>query len=159
MCEIVRSEAPEVHGNGGGVRDSHPVVIIVKIFHDAVEALNLGAFHYGSEVMVLIVFADAAADGSAFAQRVSNAEADHGIFSGGTFGKFGEPLAHHLESVSVIEVIAVEHGKRLFDDVLTHHDCVVGSPGFGAFSGAGETFGQCIEGLENEFAGDVSFIF
>ena len=107
---------------------------------------------------LLVVLADAAAHGAALAQGVIYAEAHHGILAGAAFGQFAQELSHHLEGVAVVEVIAIEHSKRLLDDILAHEDCVVRAPGLLAAFGNGEAFGQSVEALEAEFAGDVTLV-
>ena len=108
--------------------------------------------------MLLVGGADAAADGTALAQRVTYAEAYHRIDILRAFGQIGQELAHYLEGVATVEVVAVDDGKRFLDGILAHHDGVVCSPGFRTAFGAGEAFGQGVERLEYKFAGDVSFI-
>ena len=159
MCEIVGSEAPEVHGNRSVVGDGYPFFVLIEILHLAVDALDFGAFHNAGQQFLLVHGANAAAYGSAVGKRVAYAEAYHGIFSGAAFGELAEELAHHLEGVAVVEVIAVDDSEGFLDGVLAHHHRVVGSPGLGAAFGASEAFGQCVERLEYEFTGDVVFIF
>ena len=70
-----------------------------------------------------------------------------------------QELAHHLESVAIIEVVAVDNGKWFVDDIFAHHHGVVGPPRFRAAFRASETFRKSVEALEHHFAWDVAFIF
>ena len=122
-------------------------------------ALNLGAFHHGGEEVVGVHFTHTAAHGATLREGIAHTETHHGVATGAAFGKLGEELAHHAEGVAVIEVVAVEHGKRLFDDTGAHHHSVVGAPRLLAVGRAGEAFGERIERLEHEFARDFVLIF
>ena len=158
VLEVVGSKAPEVHRNGRGIGNSNPFAVVVEILHHTVKALNLCALHNGGKVVVFIVLANAAAYCTAFAQRIAHTETNHCVLTSATFGELAQLFAHHAEGVAIVEVVAVEHGEGFLDGALAHHDCVVSTPGLGALSRAGEAFGQSIEGLEYEFAGDVAFV-
>jgi len=159
ICEVVGSEAPEVHADRSRVGDANPLVVLVEILHHAIVTLYLGALYNASEqVCLLVVLADAAANGTALAQCVVNAEAHHGILALAAFGKLAQELAHHLEGVAVVEVIAVEHGKRLLNDILTHEDSVVGAPRLLTAFGNGEALWQSVEALKTELAGNMTLV-
>ena len=110
--------------------------------------------------MVLLVdFTHAAAYRTAVREGVAHAEAHHRIAAGAAFGERRKEFAHHLEGIAIVEVVAVEHGEGFFDHILSHHHGVVRTPGLLAVGGAGETFGKCVERLEDEFAGDLVLVF
>ena len=109
-------------------------------------------------MVLAVILTNAARNGTAVGERIAHAETYHGIFASRAFGKFAKEFAHHLEGVAIVEVVAVEHGKGFFNHVLTHHNGVVRTPGLRATLGAGEAFGQRIEGLEHEFARNVAFV-
>ena len=60
-------------------------------------------------------------------------------------------VGHHLEGVAAIEVVGVDDGKRLVDDLLGHQDRVVGTPGLLASFGHRKAFGQVVEFLVDVF--------
>ena len=109
--------------------------------------------------MVSIIFAYTTAYCTTVRKSVAYAETNHSILSCATFWKFRKPLAHNLECVTIVEVIAVQNGKRLVNYTFAHHQGVVSTPRLSTTFGACETFGQCVEGLEYEFARNVTFIF
>ena len=110
--------------------------------------------------MVLLVdFAYAAAYGTAVREGIAHTEAHHRIASGAAFGERREEFAHDLEGIAIVEIVAVEHSERFLDHILSHHHGVVCTPRLLAFCGAGETFGECIERLEDQFAGNFVLIF
>lgn len=157
--KIIGREPPEVHGNGGSVRNGYPLAIIVEVFYNTVEALYFCTFNNRGKMLVLISFADTAAYSAALRQSIAYSETYHGVFACGAFGQVVEPLAHDVESIAVVEIVAVQYGKRLFNDILSHHDSVVRAPRLGAVSRAGETFRQCVKALEYQFTGNVTFVF
>ena len=159
VLEVVGSEAPEVHADGCSIRNADPLLVLVEVLHHAVVALYLGALYDACEqVCLLVVLADTAADGTALAQRVIYAEAHHCILALAACGQFAQELSHHAESITVVEVIAVEHSERLLDDVLAHEDSVVGAPRLLTAFWNGKAFWQSIEALEAEFAGNVTLV-
>ena len=159
VSEVVGSEAPEVHRNGGGVGDRNPLFVFVEVLNRAVVPFDLGAFYYRSEKVFFVDLAHTTAHGTTLREGVAHAETNHGIAAGAAFGERREEFAHHLEGVAIVEVVAVEHGEGFFDHVLSHHHGVVRTPGLLTVGGAGETFGKCIERLEDEFAGDLVLVF
>ena len=68
-------------------------------------------------------------------------------------------MSHHFEAVAAIIVVAIDNGKRFVDYVLTHHQCMVGAPGFCTFRRASKSFGECIQRLEHHFGGNMIFVF
>ena len=159
MFEIVGCEAPEIHRDRCRVGYCNPFAVVIEIFHNTVDALYLGALYDRCEVMFGIVLADATAYGAAFRKGVAHAETHHCIFAGRAFGQFGEPFAHYAECVTVVEVVAVEHGKRFVNHAFAHHEGMVGAPWLGASLRTGEAFGQSVEALEHQFARNVAFVF
>ena len=108
--------------------------------------------------MVVVEFAYTTCHGTILAKRVAAAEAHHGILILATFRKSAEELANLHEGIAAIEVIAVDDAERLFDDVLAHEYSMIGSPWLHASFRNAESLGQCIERLEAEFAGNLTFI-
>ena len=159
VLEIIGGKAPEIHGNGGGVGDAYPLVVLVEILHHTVVTFNLGTLHHsGKKVCSIVGFADTAANGTALGKGVAYAETYHGIFAGRAFGKFTEELGHHLEGIAVVEVVAIENCKRLLDDFLAHHHGMVRSPGLSAAFGNSKSLRKCIECLETEVAGHMTLV-
>ena len=159
VSEVIGREAPEIHGHGRGIGNGYPLVVLIEVLHRAVVPFDLGAFHDRSQVVLLVDFAHAAAHRTAVREGIAHTEAHHRIASGAAFGERGEEFTHDLEGVAIVEVVAVEHGEGFFDHVLSHHHGVVRTPGLLAVGRAGETFGKCVERLEDEFAGDLVLVF
>lgn len=159
VSEVVGGEAPEIHGHGRGVGNRYPLVVLIEILHRAVVPFDLGAFHDRSQMVLLVDFTHATAHCTAVREGVAHAEAHHRIAAGAAFGERGEEFTHDLESIAIVEIVAVEHGEGFFDHVLSHHHGVVRTPGLLAVGGAGETFGECVERLEDEFAGNLVLVF
>ena len=109
--------------------------------------------------MLVIGRANAARHGTTLTQRVAHTEAYHGIFILRTFGQRCQELAHHLEGIASVEVVAVDNGKRFLDGLLAHQHGMVRTPRFRAALGTGKAFGQVVERLEHQLAGDVAFVF
>ncbi len=159
MLEIVGGEAPEVHGNGGGVGDADPLAVVVEILHNAIVTLYLRALNHRGEMMgLLVVLTDSTAYGSAFAEGVINAEAHHCILARTALWEFTEEFTHNLESVAVVKVIAVQYSKGFANNILAHHDSVVGAPRLLTTFGNGKAFRQSVEALEAQLAGNVVLI-
>ena len=72
-------------------------------------AVNFGTFYHGSQQMIRIGSTDAAGYRSTLAQCISYTEAHHSIRVFSTFGQCRKELAHYLERVTAIEVIAIDH--------------------------------------------------
>ena len=106
----------------------------------------------------IVGLADTTAYGTALGKGVADAETHHGILAGRTFGKFAKELGHHLEGIAVIEVVAVEDGKRFLDDFLAHHHGMVRSPRLCTAFGDSESLRKSIESLETEVAGNMAFV-
>ena len=121
VSEVVGREAPEIHGHGRGVGDRYPLVVLIEILHRAVVPFDLGAFHDRSQVVLLVDFAHAAAHRTAVREGIAHAEAHHRIAAGATLGERGEEFTHDLESIAIVEIVAVKYGERFFDHVLPHH--------------------------------------
>lgn len=121
VSKVIGREAPEIHGHGRGVGDRYPLVVLIEILHRAVVPFDLGAFHDRSQVVLLVDFAHAAAHRTAVREGIAHAEAHHRIAAGATLGERGEEFTHDLESIAIVEVVAVEHGEGFFDHVLPHH--------------------------------------
>ena len=100
----------------------------------------------------------AAAYGAAFAQRVAYAEAHHGILARAALRELAEELAHYLERVAAVEVVAVDDGKGFLNDVLAHHHGMVRAPRLFAAFGHSEALGQFVQRLEHHFHRQVVLI-
>ena len=107
---------------------------------------------------LLIVLADTTTNGTTLAQCIANAETYHGILALATFGKVGEELTHYHEGITIIEIITVQDGEWLLDNILTHQNGMVGTPRLLTTLRNGESLRQCIQALETEFAGNMTFI-
>ena len=59
----------------------------------------------------------------------------------GAFGKLRQELAHYLERITTVEVIASENGKRFLYHIGTHHNGMVCSPRFGTVGRTRKSFG------------------
>ena len=121
VSEVVGREAPEIHGHGRGVGDRYPLVVLIEILHRAVVPFDLGAFHDRSQMVLLVDFAHAAAHRTAVREGIAHTEAYHRIASGATLGERGEEFTHDLESIAIVEIVAVKYGERFLDHILPHH--------------------------------------
>ncbi len=65
------------------------------------------------------------------------------------------PVAEDAEGLLPVEVVTVDDGERLVDDVLGHQDRMGGAPGLHAFGVEGEAGGDLVQllGDEDEFQG------
>ena len=64
-----------------------------------------------------------------------------------------QEISQHLEALLAVEVIGIDHCKRLTDHILTHQHSVVGAPGFGALMVVLAAGRNLIQALETYFAG------
>ena len=159
VSKVIGSKAPEVHADRSRLGSGSPFTVIVDVLHLTVHTLNLGTFYYGSQQVVCIRSAQTTRYGTAFAQCITDAEAYHGIYIFGTFGKGCKKFAHYLEGITTVEIVAVDNSKRFLYYIGTHHYSMVGSPRFGTAFGASEAFGKVINGLEYQFARNMAFVF
>ena len=144
VSKVIRSKAPEVHAHRSCVRGSCPFAIVVNILHFSVYALNFGTFYHGSQQMIRIGSTDAAGYRSTLAQCISYTEAHHSIRVFSTFGQCRKELAHYLERVTAIEVIAIDHRKRFLYHISSHHDSMVSSPRFCTLRRTSKTLRQIV---------------
>lgn len=82
-----------------------PFAVLILIFNNTVETLDLRALNNRLQVVVLVVFAYAAANRTALRKRVVYTETNHSIFASAALRQVAQELAHHLESVAIIEVV------------------------------------------------------
>ena len=142
VCKVIGSESPEIHTYRSGVGNAHPLFVLVQILYGITMTLNLGALYdAGEQVALLVILTYSTAYGTALGEGVAHAEAHHCILACTAFGQVCQELTHHAECITVIEVVTVEHGKWLLDNLLAHQNSVVGAPGLGASLGNSKALG------------------
>ena len=67
-------------------------------------------------------------------------------------------LADYLESITVVEVVAVDYAERLLDNVLTHKNSMICSPRLLTTFWYRESLWQSVNTLKTEFALDLTLI-
>lgn len=159
VVEVVGCEAPHIHAHGSIVGYCDPFAFFVLIAYVTVDTHDLGALHNSGQVLGIVLRADATGYGTVLAQCVANAESYHSVFVLCSFGQIGQILTDHHESVTVVEVIAVDHAERLVDDILCHQYGVICAPWLLAAFRNSEALGQCVKALEAELGRDVTLIF
>ena len=122
-------------------------------------ALNLRALHNISQhVSLLVRSTDTTAHSTTVTQCIAYAETDHSITACAALGQLGQELGHNHKCVTVIEIITVQHSKRLLDDILTHHYSMIGTPGLLTTLGNSKSLWQGIQGLEAQLARNMTLV-
>ena len=144
LGEIVGGEAEEVHADGGvggqGVRGTVGVGV-----GDAVSgAGDGGALRHADKESLSVGLTHAAADGAVLREGVFQTVAHHAVAAAHAL-EGAQVVGHDLEGVATVEVVGIDDGERLVDELLGHEDGVVGPPGLLATFGDGEAGGQAVE--------------
>src|SRR5699024_7481372 len=123
-----------------------------------IDTLDCSAFYHFSQIAFRICLTNATSHRSAFRKRIAYTVTYHTIVVLFTvhLRQFG---TQYSKAVASVEVVSIDNGKRFFDDVFTHQDSMVGSPGFYAVGRASEAFGQVVQCLEYEFHRNMIFVF
>lgn len=74
MLEVIRCEAPNVHGNRSIVANSNPLALLVLVRYLTVDTHNLGTLYTGCQVLISILRADAASYGTILTQGITYTE-------------------------------------------------------------------------------------
>ena len=158
MLEVIRCEAPNVHGNRSIVAYSNPLALLVLVRYLTVDTHDLGTLYTGSQVLLSILRADAASYGTILTQGVTHTETNHGITVLAALWKFREELADYHEAIAVVEVIAVDYAERLLDDILCHQNCMVCTPWFLTTFWYRESLWEIIQCLEAKLCRNMTLI-
>ena len=144
MLEVVGREAPHIH------RDRRVLceyLFLTSLIGESdlpiCTACNRGALDDPREESLVIDLADTACYRTAFAERITHTIAYHAVLIRAV-GEATELVGQGCEAMTAVEVIGIDHRKRLVDDLSGHHHSVVRSPRFLTAFGYGEAFGQLV---------------
>ena len=158
VVEEVGSEAPEVHRHGRCGFECLFLTVFVGEYDAVFRVVADGCALDNGCQQAVFGFAYATCHRAVFGHGVADAETYHRVVAF-LVARAHEVFCDDLERVAAIEVVGVDYGEWFFDDVFTHQYGVVRAPGFGAVGRYGVSFGEFVDGLENDFSGHDTFVF
>jgi hypothetical protein len=143
ICKIVGRESPHVHRNRRIFLQDDPLFLLVDKAYLSVDTFNGRALHYSGKGAFYIRFANTTRNGSALAQRIPHVIAHHAIIILPSF--HGSKLfAQYGKTVTTVEIVGINHGKRLENHLFTHENGMIRTPGLFAPFRNGESGRQLV---------------
>ena len=101
---------------------------------------------------------DTASYCTTFTQGISNTESYHTICILSSFRKFRQEFTDYGKTVTSVEVVSIDYGKRFTDHFLTHQHCMVCTPWFYTFSRTSKSFRKLVDALKYYFYWNMVFV-
>ena len=153
--EYLGSEAPEVHGYNGAVRNVNGFAVFFVVCA-AFFLEELGSFGDLGEHTVFVCVAFASCNAAVVGEGIAEHVADHAEVRV-VFICVLDELSCLEESISAIEVVGVDNGEAVVENFLAAEESVSGTPRLYAVSGNLISGNEGVETLEYIF--NLNFIF